>query len=63
MISTGVAGLSEAPAFFPQRLHQLDRSMEMRASLRVDRDDVSSSLGKLRNIGIDRRNHQMDIKG
>ena len=49
------------PGLLAQRLDRLDRSMEMRPRLGMNGDDVGPCLGESLEIGIDRRDHQVNV--
>ncbi len=46
-----------------ERLDQLQRAVEMRPGFGMDGDDVGAGGGEFGDIGIGRRDHQMDVEG
>ena len=55
-------GIKGDPRFLSAGLYNLDRSMEMRPRLRMNRNDVCTCLGKGFYEIIYRRNHKVNIK-
>jgi hypothetical protein len=55
--------LSAAPVFFPSLRNHLQRAVEVRARFGVGRDDIGAGSREGFEIGIDWRDHQVDVEG
>ena len=56
------AGVEHHPRLAAERADELDGAVQVRAGLRVDRQDRRPGLGEGGNIGIDRGDHQVDVE-
>ena len=54
--------VEHAARLLAQALDELDRAVDVRARLGMERDRVGAGLGIGRHHGIDRRDHQMDVE-
>ncbi len=62
MTLSWVDGLSEDASFLTERPDSLQRTIKMRPRLGVDRNDIGTGRGKIREIRIDRGDHQVDVE-
>ena len=59
---TGVPGLSDDAGLLAERADRLQRAMQMRTGLGMDRDVIAAGLGEGFEIGIAGRDHQMRVE-
>src|SRR5438552_5697614 len=59
----GRSGIERDAGLLAERLHGLQRAVEMGTRLGMNRDGVGAGLGESFEIAVDWRDHQMDVKG
>jgi hypothetical protein len=58
----GVAGFSEIAGLLAQRLDRLNRAVGVGPGLGVEGDDIGPGGGEGLQIGVDRRDHQVNVE-
>ena len=63
IVAFGCGRVERDARLLAQRADGLQRPVQMRPRLDVDRDDVGAGLGERLEVGIARRDHQVDVEG
>ncbi len=62
MLATGVRRIEHHSSLLAERADRLQRAMQMRPRLDMDRNEIGAGLGEILEEGIARRDHQMHVE-